>query len=147
MAGMKHLRRPLLFVAIVAASLSTTRAAQAPPQGVTYRAPNGLTLRLILDEGNVGPEVSLGEMTFPPNLDSGDHKHGAIEIFYVVSGVLEHVVNGKSEMLEPGMVGYVKLGDTVRHKTGPAGPVKAMVMWVPGAEGTRIASRWKREER
>ena len=84
-------------------------------------------------------------MTLPPNLDSGDHRHGAIEIFYVVSGVLEHVVNGKSQLLEPGMVDYVKMGDSVRHKTGPAGPVKAMVMWVPGAEGTRIASRWKRE--
>ena len=141
-------RRRATLLLFAAVALATTGAAQTPSaQGVTYRSPNGITLRLILDEGNVGSEVSLGEMTFPANLDSGDHRHGAIEIFYVVSGVLEHVVNGKSQMLGPGMVGYVKMGDSVRHKTGPAGPVKAMVMWVPGAEGTRIASRWKREEK
>src|SRR4051812_5947268 len=83
------------------------QAAASPPekQGVTYRSPGGSTLRLILSDANVGPEVSVGEMTFPPNADSGEHAHGAIEIFYVLSGELEHVVNGKSEILKPGMVG------------------------------------------
>jgi len=142
---MTLVRHRLTLLAIAAVSLTTTSAAQPPQQGVTYRAPSGVTLRLILDENNVGKDVSLGEMIFPPGIDSGDHTHGAIEIFYVVSGTLEHVVNGKSEMLGPGMVGYVKMGDTVRHKTGPAGPVKAMVVWVPGAEGSKIAARWKRE--
>ena len=85
-------------------------------QGVTYRAPGGTTLRLMLDESNVGAEVTLGEMVFPPNSDSGDHKHGAIEMFYVVSGELEHVVNGKSQILKPGMSGFVKPPDSVRHK-------------------------------
>ena len=33
---------------------------------------------------------------FQPNADSGEHTDGAIEIFYVLSGELEHVVNGKS---------------------------------------------------
>ena len=83
------------------------RGAADKKQGVTYRSPSGTTLRLLLDENNVGPEVSVGEITFPPNLDSGDHKHGSIEMFYVVSGELEHVVNGKSEILKPGMAGYV----------------------------------------
>lgn len=114
------------------------------PQGVTYRSPSGTTLRLMLDENNVGPEVSMGEIVFPPNLDSGDHKHEAIEIFYVISGELEHVVNGKSEILKPGMAGYVKPPDSVRHKTGAAG-AKAVVVWVPGSEGKKIAARWKRE--
>lgn len=31
--------------------------------------------------------------------------HGAVEIFYVISGELEHVVNGWSYLLKPGMVG------------------------------------------
>ncbi|HEY6892639.1 MAG TPA: cupin domain-containing protein, partial [Rhodanobacteraceae bacterium] len=110
---------------------SRTRASSDTPQGITYRAPSGLTLRLILDENNLGSEVSLGEMTFPPNLDSGDHTHGAIEMFYVTSGELEHVVNGKSEVLKPGMAGFVKPPDKVRHKTGAAG-AKAVVVWVPG---------------
>jgi len=125
---------------------SRAQAAATPPekQGVTYRSPGGTTLRLILSDANVGPEISLGEMTFPPNADSGDHAHGAIEIFYVLSGELEHVVNGKSEILKPGMVGYVKPPDKIRHKTGPAG-AKVVVMWVPGAEGSRIVSRWTKE--
>lgn len=112
--------------------------------GVTYRSASGTTLRLLLDEKNVGPEVSVGEITFPPNLDSGEHQHAAIEIFYVISGELEHVVNGKSQILRPGMAGYVKPPDKVRHKTGAAG-AKAVVVWVPGDEAGKIAARWTKE--
>jgi quercetin dioxygenase-like cupin family protein len=129
---------------IVLCLLAGTGAQADKKQGVTYRSPSGTTLRLLLDESNVGPEVSVGEIIFPPNLDSGDHKHGSIEMFYVVSGELEHVVNGKSEILKPGMAGYVKPPDTVRHKTGPAG-AKAVVVWVPGDEAKKIAARWTRE--
>lgn len=116
----------------------------APRQGITYRAPSGTTLRLMLDETNLGAEVSLGEMTFQPNQDSGEHAHDAIEIFYVTAGELEHVVNGKSQLLKPGMAGYVRPPDKVRHKTGPAGAT-AVVVWAPGIEGRRLASRWTRE--
>ena len=133
--------RTVVALSIVWAANS---AAQTPakPQGVTYRAPGGTTLRLMLDETNLGAEASLGELTFPANSDSGDHTHGAIEMFYVVSGELEHVVNGRSQVLTPGMAGFVKPPDRVRHKTGPAG-AKVVVVWVPGDEGRRVASRWK----
>ena len=137
--------RMLAIVAAVTLCLVTGGAAQSDkPQGVTYRSPGGTTLRLMLDESNVGPEVSVGEMIFPANTDSGDHQHGALEMFFVVSGEYEHVVNGKSQMLKPGMSGYVKPPDKVRHKTGPAG-AKVVVIWVPGDEAKRIASRWTRE--
>ena len=126
------------------ASPRSGQAQSVKLQGTTYRSPGGTTLRLMLDESNVGGDVTLGEMIFPPNSDSGDHKHGALEMFYVVSGELEHVVNGKSEMLKPGMSGFVKPPDSVRHKTGPAG-AKAVVVWVPGDEGQKIAARWKLE--
>ena len=66
------------------------------------------------------------------------------EIFYVVSGELEHVVNGKSQFLKPGMSGFVMPPDKVIHKTGPAG-AKVVVVWVPGEEASRVASRWTRE--
>ena len=129
----------------LAMCLMTTGAAGSQAlQGTMYRSPGGTTLRLILDESNVGPEVTMGEMVFPPNQDSGDHRHDAIEMFYVESGELEHVVNGVSQILKPGMAGFVKPPDTVRHKTGPAG-ARVVVVWVPGAEGKKIASRWKRE--
>jgi quercetin dioxygenase-like cupin family protein len=130
--------------ALVVVALSNTASAQAEKQGTTYRSPSGATLKLMLDESNVGPEVTVGELTFPPNADSGEHTHGAIEMFYVLSGELEHVVNGKSQILKPGMVGYVKPPDKIRHKTGPAG-AKVVVIWVPGDEGKKIAARWTKE--
>ncbi|MQA31448.1 MAG: cupin domain-containing protein [Luteitalea sp.] len=134
-----------IAIAVAFGCVAPTALAQSDKlQGVTYRAPSGTTLRLMLDESNVGPEVTLGEMTFPPNQDSGDHTHGAIEMFYVVSGELDHVVNGVSHLLKPGMSGFVKPPDKVRHKTGPAG-AKVVVVWVPGDEGRRIASRWQKE--
>ena len=137
--------RTVAMGAAVALCLVTTGAAQSDKlQGVTYRSPSGSTLRLMLDESNVGPEVTVGELIFPPNSDSGDHQHGALEMFYVVTGELDHVVNGKSQILKPGMSGYVKPPDKVRHKTGPAG-AKVVVIWVPGDEGKKIASRWTRE--
>jgi quercetin dioxygenase-like cupin family protein len=134
-----------IAIAIVVALGSAESSAQSDKlQGATYRSPGGTTLRLMLDETNVGPEVTLGELTFLPNQDSGEHQHGAIEMFYVVTGELEHVVNGQSQILKPGMAGYVKPPDKVRHKTGPAG-AKVVVVWVPGEEGKRIAARWTRE--
>jgi quercetin dioxygenase-like cupin family protein len=139
------MKRSFVFAGIFALCAASLGGAQTGKlQGKTYRSPGGTTLRLMLDENNVGGEVSLGEMIFPANTDSGDHKHGAIEMFYVVSGELEHVVNGKSEILKPGMSGFVKPPDSVRHKTGPAG-AKVVVVWVPGDEGKKIAARWKLE--
>jgi len=132
------------MLAALLACGAATASAQTGTQGTTYRSPGGTTLRLLLDESNVGAEASVGELTFPPNADSGDHKHGAIEMFYVLSGELEHVVNGKSQMLKPGMAGYVRPPDTIRHKTGPAG-AKVVVIWVPGDEAKKIASRWAKE--
>jgi quercetin dioxygenase-like cupin family protein len=119
-------------------------AQERPRQGVVYKSPGGTTLRLMLDESNVGAEVAVGEIVFQPNADSGEHTHGAVEIFYVLSGELEHVVNGKSEILKVGMAGFVKPPDKIRHKTGPAGAT-AVVIWVPGEEAKRIISRWTKE--
>ena len=139
--------RTLSLVAItvlLCAAVGSHAQTRPASQGRTYQAAGGTKLRLMLDESNLGPEASLGELTFPPNSDSGEHTHGAIEMFYVVTGELEHVVNGNSQLLKPGMAGFVKPPDRVRHKTGPAG-AKVVVMWVPGEEGRRIASRWSRE--
>ena len=133
-----------LAVIVMLGLATTTRAGSDADQGTTYRAINGTKIRLILDEHNLGSEASVGEIIFPPNSDSGEHVHGSTEIFYVLTGELEHVVNGKSQILKPGMAGFVKPPDKVRHKVGPAGAT-AVVVWVPGAEGTRVVSRWTRE--
>jgi quercetin dioxygenase-like cupin family protein len=135
---MRILALPAL--ALLLASSASAQDTKAP----VYKSPTGVTLKLLLDSTNVGREVSVGEITFPPNTDSGDHRHGAIEMLYVLSGQLEHVVNGTSQILKPGMAGYVRPPDAVRHKTGPDG-AKVLVIWVPGDEAGKIAARWKKE--
>ena len=135
----------------IAALLTSTAllAADAVPKpatlGKTYISPTGVVLRPLTDPGMYGgTETDVGEITFPANIDSGDHVHGAVETFIVIEGELEHVVNGKSLFLKPGMLGTVRPPDKVRHKTGAAG-AKAIVVWAPGGEMARIAARWKEQ--
>ncbi len=124
-------------------SQATSMAPQAPT-GATFVSPGGARLRMLLgSDAFGGAEMEIGELTFAANSDSGDHQHGAIETFYVLEGELEHIVNGKSTKLGPGMVGMVRPPDKVRHKTGPAG-ARALVIWAPAGEAARVASRWKR---
>src|SRR5262245_23770589 len=134
----------VIYSAALLGCVATTALAQADPKPTTYKSPSGATLRLLLDDSNVGPEATVAELTFPPNADSGEHVHGSIEMFYVLSGEYEHIVNGKSQILKPGMTGYVKAPDKVRHKTGPAG-AKVIVIWVQGEEVKRIVARWSKE--
>ena len=129
---------------LAATLLATLAFAQSATNSITYRAPGGTTLKIMLDDRNVGKEVAVGEMVFPPNQDSAEHTHGAIEMFYVISGEYTHVVNGQAYVLKPGMAGYVKSGDKIKHKTGAEG-AKTVVIWVPGLEAAKLAQQWKRE--
>lgn len=145
---MKRSPRRRLFSAATATLLLFLLAAPLAAQAIrsegTYRAASGVTLRLIYGDSTTGPAVSMGELTFPPNIDSGNHTHGAIEVLYVLSGELEHTVNGVTTILTSGMSGYVRPPGTIRHKTGPAG-AKVLVVWVPGGEANAIIARWKKE--
>ena len=106
---------------------------------------SGTTIKLLLEASNLGTgEIEVAEITFPAGSRGGGHRHGSTEIFYVVEGVMGHVVNGVEHRLEPGMVGVVKPTDEVAHRVLGDGPVKAVVLWVPGGESDRIApaDRW-----
>ncbi len=122
-----------------------TPSAPAPVvRGAVYQSASGTKLRILMDQEMMrGTELEIGEITFAPNTDSGDHVHGATETFYVLEGELEHVVNGQSIKLTAGMIGTVRPPDKVRHKTGPKG-ARALVIWAPVGEAARITSRWKR---
>lgn len=114
----------------------------------TLELGGGTTIKMLLGAENLGSsEIEVAEITFPvgANPPSG-HRHGAMEIFYVVEGVLGHVVNGTEYRLEPGMVGVVRSGDEVTHRVLSDVPVRAVVLWVPGGEADRIAppERWTR---
>jgi mannose-6-phosphate isomerase-like protein (cupin superfamily) len=103
----------------------------------------GTAIKVLLEAANLGSGgVEVAEITFPVGTNPpSDHRHGAVEIFYVVEGVLGHVVNDVEHRIEPGMVGVVKPGDTVIHRVLSDVPVKAVVMWLPGGEADRIAPR------
>ena len=113
-----------------------------------YESPtSGTRIKLLLDESNLGGnEIEIGEITFPAGVNSGNHPHGSTEIFYVLSGELEHVVNGESHLLRPGMLGFVRPPDEVNHIVPGSEPVKALVIWAPGGEAHRIVGNWKKLE-
>ena len=54
-------------------------------------------------------------------------------------------MDGASETLGPGDLGFVRPPSQVNHKTDPDGPVtRALVLWAPGGEGARIVSNGER---
>ncbi len=102
----------------------------------------GLEIKMLVEASNLGGgEVELGEITFPvgSGADRRGHTHGRVEIFYVLSGTLDHVVNDVSHLLESGRVGIVRPGDRVVHRVVGDEPVRALVIWAPGGEAERIA--------
>jgi len=153
---MKTILIPAAFILLGACAIGADAVHSAPApaaapapvvRGAVYQSASGTTLRILMDQEMMrGSELEIGELTFGPNTDSGDHVHGATETFYVLEGELEHVVNGHSVKLTAGMIGTVRPPDKVRHKTGPKG-ARALVMWAPVGEAARIASRWKRIDR
>jgi quercetin dioxygenase-like cupin family protein len=142
---------------IAALALSVTAASAAAQSDASYARSStgtrqvtlgsGTVIKMLLDASNLGgAEIEVAEITFPADASpSGGHRHGAMEIFYIVEGVLGHVVNGVEHRLEPGMAGVVRPEDEIVHRV-LEGPVKAVVLWVPGGEGDRIQppERWTR---
>jgi mannose-6-phosphate isomerase-like protein (cupin superfamily) len=143
----------ILFTLAVAAWYPTVTLAhgdEAPAQAVSLSGENydpvsrgtrklalgEVTIRMLIDASNIGrDDIEIGELILPADSsDSVSHAHGSLEIFYVVEGILGHEVNGKPFTLHPGEAGYLKPGDQIVHRVLSDGPVKALVIWVPGGE-------------
>ena len=102
---------------------------------------SGLSIKVLVEESVLGSsDVEIAEITFPANSPGGDHRHAPIEIFYVLSGKMGHVVNGERHVIEPGQVAIVRPGDTVSHEVLTDEPVKALVIWAPGGEVEQLAN-------
>ena len=133
----------ITVVPMLSAAPALQQAYQPATEGTRYlESRNGqLVIKVLVEEANLGSgEVEIAEITFPAGSQGGDHRHGSIEIFYVLSGTLEHVVNGESHLVGPGQVGIVKPGDAVAHRVPGDEPVEALVIWAPGGETARIAA-------
>jgi len=106
----------------------------------------GFAIKMLVEASNLGgSEVEIGEITFPVGAGAtgGAHAHAHVEIFYVLSGTFDHVVNGEAHRLTPGMVGIVRPGDEVVHRVVGDEPVRALVVWAPGGEIGRFDSNFR----
>lgn len=96
-------------------------------------------VKVLVDESNLGgDEVEIAEIIFLAGYEGQPHPHQSIEIFYVLEGVFGHEVNGQPAFLEPGMIGIVRPGDTIRHSVRGEKDAIVLVIWAPGGEAARI---------
>jgi uncharacterized protein (TIGR02246 family) len=132
----------VLFAFLVvpgAANAQVLDYARIAAAGALLESESGIQIRVLADERTLGgPELEVVEITFPAGAGGGGHRHGATELLYVLSGVLDHVVNGESYRLTPGTLGIVRAGDTVSHRVVSDEPVQALVIWAPGGELDRV---------
>lgn len=115
-----------------------------PADGIRAFDIGAIAATVLVDRTNLGGgEVEIVELQFPPGTPpgGGQHRHGQVEILYILSGVLEHELNGESHRLEPGMAGIVRPGDVVAHRVLSEEPVRALVIWAPGGELERYEPR------
>ena len=107
---------------------------------------SGAQLKILVEGPVLGAkDVEIAEATLPVGLGAGpaSHRHGSTEIIYVISGELDHVVNGETHRLTPGMIGIVKPNDTVIHRVVGQVPVKVLLIWAPGGEVERLAQTFR----
>jgi len=91
-------------------------------------------IKILIEENNLGSQgAEVAEIWFPPGFEGQSHPH-ELEIIYVVEGELDHIVNGESHILKPGMTGVVRARDRVVHKTHSAEGVRTLVIWPLGGE-------------
>jgi len=91
-------------------------------------------IKILIEESNLGSQgAEVAEIWFPPGYEGTSHPH-ELEIIYVVEGELDHIVNGESHILKPGMTGVVRERDRVVHKTHSPDGVKTLVIWPLGKE-------------
>jgi quercetin dioxygenase-like cupin family protein len=91
-------------------------------------------IKVLIEESNLGSKgAEVAEIWFPPGYEGTSHPH-ELEIIYVVEGELDHIVNGESHILQPGMIGVVRERDRVVHKTHSPDGVKTLVIWPLGKE-------------
>jgi quercetin dioxygenase-like cupin family protein len=106
----------------------------------------GTSIKVLVERSVLGDSgVEIAEATLPVGSGAGpaSHRHGVLEMIYVISGELDHVVNGEAHRLTAGMVGVVKPADTVIHRVVGQTPVKMLLIWAPGGEVERLAQRFR----
>lgn len=138
----------LLFSTALRASADAPEYEVAPDPTRVLESPlSGTSIEVLIERANLGgAEVEMGRITFPPHSQSASHEHYSVEILYVLSGELEHIVNGAPTLLRPGSVGVVRPGDEVVHRVTGDEPCTALVVWAPGGEVDRLSKTFQPRE-
>jgi len=132
--------------AIVAQAQDTTSYRRSSSGTRVLENDAGTSIRILVERSVLGDStIEIAEATLPVGAGAGtaSHRHGSAEMIYVISGELDHVVNGTAHRLTPGMVGIVKPSDTVIHRVVGQTPVKVLLIWAPGGEVDRLAQRFR----
>lgn len=143
---MKNLIGRIAVVFVAAASLGAQAADSLKysrsAAGVRDFMLGATAVKVLIDSATLGGrEMEMAQLTFvpSPNVPPRNHVHGRVEVLYVLSGQLDHIVNGVSHLLRPGMAGIVRPGDQVAHRIPGPDTTRVLVIWAPGGELARIA--------
>ncbi|MFQ3333384.1 MAG: quercetin dioxygenase-like cupin family protein [Woeseiaceae bacterium] len=91
-------------------------------------------IKVLLEEANFkDTKVEVAEIYFPPGYQDIAHMH-ELELLYVLEGRLDHIVNGKSHILMPGMLGIVTKPDLVVHRSDSDDGARVLAIWPHGKE-------------
>ena len=103
-------------------------------------------IKVLIEESNLGSRgAEIAEIYFPPEYHGQSHPH-ELEIIYILEGELDHIVNGESHILSPGMIGVVRAPDQVVHKTSSEGGVRTLIIWPLGKEVAGFEDAGMREK-
>lgn len=115
-------------------------------RGVRWLVKPDVFIKTLVERENYGNgDVEVAELHIPKVPKSGqvvqglEHTHRSTEIFYVISGRMGHIINGKKHVIQAGEVGIVHAGEKIIHTVEGDEPVKAIVIWVPGGEADNLA--------
>ena len=104
-------------------------------------------IKIMLEQANLSEAgVEVAEIYFPPGYQDVAHMH-ELELLYVLEGELDHIVNGVSHILKPGMLGVVKEPDLVVHRSHSDDGVKVLAIWPYGNEIRALDAEGLREIR
>ncbi len=102
-------------------------------------------IKIMLEQANLlEAGVEVAEIYFPPGYQDVAHMH-ELELLYVLEGELDHIVNGVSHILKPGMLGVVKEPDLVVHRSHSDDGVKVLAIWPYGNEIRALDAEGLRE--
>ena len=115
--------------------------------GIRWLVKPDVFIKTLVEKSNYGNgDVEVAELHIPRVPKAGqvvqglEHTHRSTEIFYVISGRMGHIINGRKHIIEPGQVGIVHAGDKIIHTVEGDEPVKAIVIWVPGEEADNLVN-------